>query len=524
MVSVKKRYFIIYVKNSFPKGQSRRLLLLRCMEFKSYKELREIEYQYCREHLEYFVRKYGHIEDKDADTLIQPFDLWPEQEKALGQFRDHKLNVILKARQLGITWLVLHYALWKMINPGRTVIGLSRTEDEAQELVRRMAVILDNMRSLFAPKNDQPVNWANAYWENTSLILTIHFANGPDSVFKCFPSSPNAARSFTADLIVFDEWAFQQFAEDIWKAGFPTINRPNGGQVVGLSTIERGSFFEKVFTDPDNGFNKIFIPWYADPRRDEKWYEQTKRTMGDMITQEYPATIDEALTVPGGSFFPEVKRETHITNVELEGKLRRYVCLDYGLDMLSAHWIQVDTKGNAQIYREYDAPDKTIGAACDILRSLSGDERIEYWLAPSDLWSRSQETGKSRAILFSENGINLTKTSRDFPAGCASMKEWLKPIDDKARLTILEGCAPNLYRCLQKIQKDKKRPNIYAKDPHDLTHDVDSLRSFCVWWVRSPEIDYEVIETKQHQSILEDIENASPEDREYLLKKYGEPA
>lgn len=493
------------------------------LETKKPSELREILYDQCREDLLYFVKTYGHIEDKDADVLIQPFRLWDEQEKALENFRDHKLNVILKARQLGITWLVLHYALWKMLKPGRTVIGLSRTEDEAQELVRRMSVILDNMRSLFAPKNDQPINWANAYWENTSLILTIHFANGPDSVFKCFPSSPNAARSFTADLIVFDEWAFQQFAEDIWKAGFPTINRPNGGQVIGLSTIERGSFFEKVFTDPDNGFNKIFIPWYADPRRDEAWYENTKRTMGDMITQEYPASIEEALTVPGGSFFPEVKRETHITNKELEGKLRRYVCLDYGLDMLSAHWIQVDTKGNAQVYREFDAPDKTIGAACDILTSLSDGEKIEYWLAPSDLWSRSQETGKSRAILFSENGINLTKTSRDFPAGCASMKEWLKPIDETARLTILDGCAPNLYRCLQKIQKDKKRPNIYAKDPHDLTHDVDSLRSFCVWWVRSPEIDYERIETKQHRSILEDIENASPEDREYLLQKYGEP-
>ena len=103
------------------------------------------------------------------------------------------------------------------------------------------------------------------------------------------------------------------------------------------------------------------------------------------------------------------------------------------------------------------------------------------------------------------------------------MKEWLKAGDTPPKLTILDGCAPNLYRCLQKIQKDKKRPNIYAKDPHDLTHDVDSLRSFCVWWVRSPEADYEKMEKKWHNSILEDIENASLEDRQYLLAKYGEP-
>ena len=57
-------------------------------------ELREIEYDYCRGHLEYFVEKYGHIEDKDADELVQPFDLWDEQRSALRQFRDNKLNVI----------------------------------------------------------------------------------------------------------------------------------------------------------------------------------------------------------------------------------------------------------------------------------------------------------------------------------------------------------------------------------------------------------------------------------------------
>ena len=46
---------------------------LICMDIENYtpQQLREIEYDYCRSHLEYFVEKYGHIEDKDADTLIQ---------------------------------------------------------------------------------------------------------------------------------------------------------------------------------------------------------------------------------------------------------------------------------------------------------------------------------------------------------------------------------------------------------------------------------------------------------------------
>ena len=159
------------------------------------------------------------------------------------------------------------------------------------------------------------------------------------------PSSPGSGRSFTANLIIFDEWAFQPFAEEIWKSGFPTINRPTGGQVIGLSTIERGSFFEEVFTNRDNGFNKIFIPWYADPRRDEKWYEDTKKAMGDAITQEYPATIEEALTVPGGSYFPEVNERNTVSKEQLKGNLIRYCSLDYGLDMLSVHWYQINSAG-----------------------------------------------------------------------------------------------------------------------------------------------------------------------------------
>jgi len=170
-------------------------------------------------------------------------------------------------------------------------------------------------------------------------------------VFKAFPSSPNAARSFTADLIIFDEWAFQQFAEEIWTSAFPVINRPYGGKVIGLSTIDRGSLFEEIFTNPDNGFNKIFIPWFADPRRDDEWYANTKRALGDLITQEYPASIEEALTVPGGSFFPEVNEKNTISHELQTGRVVRYVCIDYGLVMFAAHCISIDATGDAQIYR-----------------------------------------------------------------------------------------------------------------------------------------------------------------------------
>ena len=483
----------------------------------SIQELREKEIEYCRSDIQYFIDNYGHIEDKDADELIQPFQMWKEQREALESIMTHRWNIILKARQLGFSWLVMHIVAHTLLTPGKTVIGLSRTEEEAKELVRRLQMILTYMPELIADKQYLPINWQGATFSSTALKLTVTYPDNTHSTFQAFPSSPGVGRSFTANLIVFDEWAFQQFAREIWQGGFPTINRPSGGKVIGLSTIERGSLFEEMFTDPDNGFNKIFIPWYADPRRDDEWYKRTKRALGDLMTAEYPASVEEALMVPGGAYFPEVKKDTHEVEEELTGKLKRYVSIDYGLDMLSAHWIQVDVNENAQVYRRFAQPNLTIGEAVDILTNITGEEYIQSWLAPPDLWNRRQETGKSVANIFAEKGIILTKTNNDLFNGCMAMKEWLRVPEEGGRpaLTFLKDTADETIKHLQKIQKDKNRPNVYAKTPHDLTHDVDSLRCFCVWWVRAPRPDKKKNKGKKWSpDLIEDFRNATKEIKE----------
>ena len=90
------------------------------------------------EHPAYFIENYCQIEDKDTPGVAVPFALWDGQREALQELAAHKLNIILKARQLGITWLVLAYAVHLLLKtPGATVIAISRTEEEAKELVRR---------------------------------------------------------------------------------------------------------------------------------------------------------------------------------------------------------------------------------------------------------------------------------------------------------------------------------------------------------------------------------------------------
>ena len=199
----------------------------------NYQDIREKEIEYCRSNIEYFIDTYGHFEDKDAADLIQPFKMWKEQREALRSIMDHKWNVILKARQLGFSWLVLHIAAHMMLSPGKTIVGLSRTEEEAKELVRRLKVIFTYMPELVADKDYLPEGWKGMVFDGTALTVKMIFPDGQESKFQAFPSSPGVGRSFTVNLIILDEWAFQQFAREIWQAGFPTINRPSGGKVIG---------------------------------------------------------------------------------------------------------------------------------------------------------------------------------------------------------------------------------------------------------------------------------------------------
>lgn len=491
-------------------------------------EVRERELEYCGKHLIYFVKNYGSYEDKDADELVQSFaNIWPEQEQALLDFENHRLNIVLKARQLGFTWLALNYAARLMLcRPGRTVLGMSRSEDEAKELVRRMGVILRAIPSLVKEKGNLPGDWAkhSPWFETTALSVTIHRNGKPDSVMQCFASSSDAGRSFTADLFIIDEWAAQPNAEDIWGSIFPTINRPTGGQLIGISTNQRGTLFETLWTT-ENGFYKIFIPWYADPKRTKEWYEETKKTIGEVLmAQEYPATAEEALNTPGGAFFPEVTDRSMLTDEELKGNTVTYFAMDYGLDMFAGYFINRDGYGNSQVVCEIHEPNKTVGEAAAIIKHYLKDYTVALFLAPPDLWNRSPQTGKSVAIIFGEYGINLTKVNNDMVAGCLALKELLIHGEGHSKMTILNKCAPNLLSCLKKIQHDEKKPRVYAKTPHDLTHSVDAARYYAIYWTNPAINETGKKRKKWRRDQWEDYENASAEDKRYLIELWGEPS
>lgn len=185
-----------------------------------------------------------------------------------------------------------------------------------------------------------------------------------------------------------------------------------------------------------------------------------------------------------GQYFTEFKRETHVIEpFEIPDYWRRYVAIDYGLDMLAAYWIAVDEADNAIVYREVYEPNLIIPEAAKRLREANGDEYITAWFAPKDLWNRRQETGQSAADIFAEEGVYLDQVSNGRVHGWYELKRRLQPVRDefgvvKPRLRFFSTCT-NLIRTLPALQHDEKHPNDCATEPHEITHAPDAIRYFC---------------------------------------------
>jgi hypothetical protein len=479
--------------------------------------IRAAEFEYCRNDVVYWANNYCVIEDKDSPEIIVPFKGWDAQNQTLKDFAEHRLNLILKARQMGITWIALYFCLHDLIfNLGHTVVALSKTEDDAKELVRRMSVVLDNM--------PQILKGGRLHWWTTATSICITDDEGKlTSTFKAFPASPSAGRSFTGNILLLDEWAFQQFAEEIWTSAYPTINRPTGGKVIGLSTIKKGTLFESLWVE-DNAFHKIFLSVFCDPRRTKEWYEQTAKDLGVKVKQEYPRTAEEALANLGGSYFSEFDSTIHVCEpFPIPKEWRRWRAFDYGLDRLACMWVAMDSARNVYVYKEYCESNLPIyDAAKKMLDMTLEDEEIYATLAPPDMWGRSQETGRSKAQIFYESGLTLTKSSNDREAGWLAIKELLRvDANGEARLHIFRNCT-ELIKCLPSLQIDEKRPSDCAIEPHEITHAPDALRYWAIGYNRPTE-PAAPKKVKYRADILEDYFNASEEERALIVARYGEP-
>ncbi len=277
-------------------------------------------------------------------------------------------------------------------------------------------------------------------------------------------------------------------------------------------------FFEK-------GSSRVFLPSRLDDnlflKQADPDYEKRLLSLPDAQRR---ALLYGDWNIFEGQYFSEFSPDTHVCDpFPIPKEWRKYRTIDYGLDRLACLWVAVSPEGNAFVYKELCESNLIISEAARAILARNGEDAVYATLAPPDLWNRSQETGKSKALLFSEHGVRFTKTANDRETGWLAVKELLKLKEDGTpRLRIFRQCS-ELIRCLPMLQIDPVRPSDTLNEPHAITHAPDALRGFAITYTHPATVAQKQKTASWSEDMWEDYRHADREGRRYLKEKYGEP-
>ena len=242
----------------------------------------------------FFLRNYVKIQHPERGSIL--FALRPAQEEILENWLKERYSIVLKARQIGWSTLVATLALWlTFFYADNFVMMLSKGEREAVNLLQKATYAYDRLPTWVKERGPKRL---------TKNLKKLAFDNA--STIESLPSKEDPGRSATASLVIVDEWAFLENAEEAWASIEPIADI--GGRVIGLSTANgSGNFFHTFWNSAVarvSNFVPVFYPWWANDERNDDWYETKKRTMLDwQLHQEYPSNPEEAFIRSGRPVF-----------------------------------------------------------------------------------------------------------------------------------------------------------------------------------------------------------------------------
>jgi len=326
-----------------------------------------LEHQMCKENIYRFIR-YCKIIEAPSPTApgggLVPMQIYPHVKKTINAFLKERYITILKARQIGLSTTISGYVLWYAIfHEGANVLLYSKGEAESAELLDKSKRIYDQLPVFLKPK-------LGAESKSEMGFPTVK------STIRAMPSTKSAGIGYTASILVWDEHAEHEYARENYLHSKPTIDR--AGQCISCFTEnawDKDNLATELFEDAlrgKNGWKPIFFPYSVMEGRDDKWYQDVKKSIpeGELsgltpelyMLKNYPRSIEEALSVPQtvSAFNKEVLKAM----LEEAGKQPRIQVAREGLDY-----------NYINIYRDFHLGDAYI-AASDVSLGVGKDYQV----------------------------------------------------------------------------------------------------------------------------------------------------
>ncbi len=190
-----------------------------------------------------------------------PFEPYPYQARLLLDRSPRRL--IVKARQIGVSQAAaleaLHGAIYE---PDSTTLFVSRNGQLAVNLLGYCYTTYDSLPPGRAPALTR-TNQEELVLANGSRILSL-------------PANRSTGRGFAGRRVYLDEYAYQEYAADIYRSVSPILG--HGGRLTVLSTPDgRANHFYQLWAGIEAGeWSRHVLPWRECPAYDAAWYERER--------------------------------------------------------------------------------------------------------------------------------------------------------------------------------------------------------------------------------------------------------
>lgn len=434
-----------------------------------------LEREICKRSFVEFLSYVTILTDDPHNPGAIPFVPYSYQVERAEAWEAHESEVILKARQLGFSWLVAAYMYWRAAYHGWAVGYYSRAEDEAKhQLEQRVLFIHQKLAA----------HLSVAYRKVDTLV---QFDSGGS--IRVFPSTESAGIGYTFQLIVADESAFHAYGAQNYAAYQPTLSA--GGQYLAISTADpslgpAGFFYDLYWgaVRGENGYRAVFIPWHARPGRDAEWYERARAAyvgLPESFDAFYPDTDAAAFVGRSGLVYPMFDQSRHVRDgdpVPWEACVARYAGYDCGGGDPTAIVILGLYRGSDGMKRVHQYAEYVKRAGAPSV------EEMYAWLAPwhergKFAWIEGDPAPAGEVVMESLRGLGLPvrKAQNKRDEGLGLVAQYL----DRGWLTINAACRWGIeefagYRWMTRVDPSSKQRYATAT-PHDHHGDcMDSRR------------------------------------------------
>ncbi len=229
------------------------------------------EYLACMADPEYFIAHHMKIVNVDKGLVTIP--LWGFQRRMIRMFHHNRFSILMTARQIGKSTVVVGYALHQLLfTDSFSIAMLSNKGASASDLMARLKLAYE-----YLPK-----------WLQQGVVVwnkrSIELENGSKCVSVATSSS--SVRGGSYNIVLCDEFGFvpENIAIEFFSSTYPVITSGKTTKIILISTPNGFNLFHRMWAEAlegTNGYAHMSVRWNEVPGRDAKWERDTRIALGD---------------------------------------------------------------------------------------------------------------------------------------------------------------------------------------------------------------------------------------------------